>query len=133
MWRLGVSIVLSLIIGSAGASGLAKPRVIDEVASAEKPSPSAVLTLYVDRPWSEFPKFRQALHEKLSAYAEYVTNGELTQSYPWATGKPVRIIVVLLYPPTPEGIEFLDKFKPTMRERGITMQWFIPSHVKKAL
>ena len=130
MWRV---VLLSLMSFSVMAKGLSTPRVIDEISLAEKPSPSVVMLLEVDRPWSEFPQFRDALHEKLSAYAEYVTNGELVQSYSWAKGKPVRIIVVLLFPPTPEGITFLDKFKPAMRQRGITMQWFIPSNVKNAL
>ena len=134
MSRLGALAILSMLSFAALARGLSTPHVVDEVYSAKEGAPPAVaMVLYVDRPWNEFTKFRDSLHEKLSAYADFVASGELVQTYPWAKGKPVRVIVMLLFPPTPEAIAYLDQFKPEFRRRGITMQWLIPQNVKKAL
>ena len=92
------------------------PTVIDVVGIDQ--TDEIVLSVSDHLDWSDEVGHLQALEEKLNAYLAFAESGELIQKYPNATGRQVRIDVILKYPPSSAAEAFFQHARAIVEDAG---------------
>jgi hypothetical protein len=70
--------------------GLEHPAVLDAFAH-DKRRDALILAMYKTRPWTGDESHILQLQEKLNAYASFILDGEMAESFPQFVGKPIEI------------------------------------------
>jgi hypothetical protein len=83
--------------------GVENPEIIDLI-TLDPRSGEVVLRIVERRPWGSDPKQLAQFDEKLNRYLAYVLDGFLVRHYPQYAGKPVRIEIACVEPPTDERV-----------------------------
>ncbi|MDR0780004.1 MAG: hypothetical protein LBF16_04825 [Pseudomonadales bacterium] len=83
-------------------------EVVDAVGT-DSESGAVVLSIIDDWDWIDERKHLLALQDKLNAYLGFVESGQIYDSYPDASGRPLRINVISKFPPPQAALIFLDK------------------------
>jgi hypothetical protein len=82
------------------------------------PAGSVVLTVSDHLDWDDSMRHQTMLQEKLNRYLEFIESGEILESYPSATGRPVMIEVVTQYDPDLGGSQFLERARTIVEQAG---------------
>ena len=90
--------------------GLEHPAVLDAFAH-DKRRDTLVLAMYETRPWTGEEAHILQLQEKLNAYASFILDGEMAESFPQFVGKPVEIQLRTRHQPDPLTLGFLNQAK----------------------
>lgn len=100
--------------------GLENPNMVDVV--AQDPDGEIAVVMVETRPWTANPDQVEQLKQKINAYAHYVLDGTLTQHYPQAADKPVRIQLDCPEPPTSDIAALIDWATGQLRAYGISFR-----------
>ena len=101
---------------------LATTAVIDVVLK-EKGEREWRLVIEVEEGEWELPRAPQLLEEKLNAYASYVLDGMMQQTYPASHPSHTRIVVASVDPLPEKALWLLDKVKLALRPHQIELSW----------
>lgn len=82
------------------------------------PGGNVVLTVSDHLEWTETTSHQLTLQEKFNRYLAFVESGEILESYPNATGRPVIFSVVTQFDPDPSGLDFLKRAKAVIENAG---------------
>lgn len=77
------------------------------------------LTIADSWTWEDETAHLLALQKKLNAYFDFVSGGQLVESYPKAKGRKVRIDIIGRYPLPVSALDFLRKAQQVAASRGI--------------
>ena len=83
-------------------------NIIDAV-GLEKDTGYVVLTIADSWDWSAEYEHLVALQNKINSYFAFITSGQLLQDYPKASGRKVKLDIVVRYPLSQAAIEFVAK------------------------
>jgi hypothetical protein len=99
------------------------PDVID-VVSTTRANGEVVLTIADHLEWDD--EHLLVLQVKINRYVEFIEGGQLAEEYPNAKpGVPVRIEVACKYPPSIEGLRFLNLAKDAIQSAGWGLTWSV--------
>ncbi len=84
---------------------------------------AVVLTISDHLDWIDEDEHLSLLQAKINAYLSFVESGELTESYPAAAGKSVRIEVVAQYPFSMNSLTFMRKAATVIEQAGLGLSW----------
>jgi hypothetical protein len=98
--------------------------VVDAV-GIENASGEVVLTVSDHLDWVDEAAHLEVLQSKLNTYLAFVESGELLEQYPGAAGRPVRIEVVLKYPPSASAERFFSEAAATVQAAGFTLAYVV--------
>lgn len=101
--------------------GLEHPAVLDAFAH-DKRRDTLVLAMYETRPWTGDEAHILQLQEKLNAYASFILDGEMAESFPQFIGKPVEIQLRTRHQPDPLTLGFLNQAKDQLSLQQITIE-----------
>jgi len=101
--------------------GLEHPAVLDAFAH-DKRRDALVLAMYETRPWTGEEAHILQLQEKLNAYASFILDGELAESFPQFVGKPIEIQLRTRHQPDPLTLGFLSQAKDQLSLQQITIE-----------
>ena len=101
--------------------GLEHPAVLDAFAH-DKRRDTLVLAMYETRPWTGDEAHILQLQEKLNAYASFILDGEMADSFPQFVGKPVEIQLRTCHQPDPLTLGFLNQAKDQLSLQQITIE-----------
>jgi hypothetical protein len=101
--------------------GLEHPAVLDAFAH-DKRRDTLVLAMYETRPWTGEEAHILQLQEKLNAYASFILDGEMAESFPQFVGKPVEIQLRTRHQPDPLTLGFLNQAKDQLSLQQITIE-----------
>jgi len=101
--------------------GLEHPAVLDAFAH-DKRRDTLVLAMYETRPWSGEEAHILQLQEKLNAYASFILDGEMAESFPQFVGKPIEIQLRTQHQPDPLTLGFLNQAKDQLSLQQITIE-----------
>lgn len=101
--------------------GLEHPAVLDAFAH-DKRRDTLVLAMYETRPWTGDEAHILQLQEKLNAYASFILDGEMAESFPQFVGKPVEIQLRTRHQPDPLTLGFLNQAKDQLSLQQITIE-----------
>jgi hypothetical protein len=101
--------------------GLEHPAVLDAFAH-DKRRDTLVLAMYETRPWTGEEAHILQLQEKLNAYASFILDGEMAESFPQFVGKPVEIQLRTRHQPDPVTLGFLNQAKDQLSLQQITIE-----------
>jgi hypothetical protein len=101
--------------------GLEHPAVLDAFAH-DKRRDTLVLAMYETRPWTGEEAHILQLQEKLNAYASFILDGEMGESFPQFVGKPVEIQLRTQHQPDPLTLGFLNQAKDQLSLQQITIE-----------
>ena len=101
--------------------GLEHPAVLDAFAH-DKRRDTLVLAMYETRPWTGEEAHILQLQEKLNAYASFILDGEMGESFPQFVGKPVEIQLRTQHQPDPLTLGFLNQAKDQLSLQHITIE-----------
>lgn len=73
--------------------------------------------------WDEKNEKLLLLQEKLNSYLAFIESGEILKKYPKAKGKKVLIELISKYPPSQEGLAFLERAKGVIEGAGFEFGW----------
>ncbi|MEO6740900.1 MAG: DUF6572 domain-containing protein [Chthoniobacteraceae bacterium] len=90
----------------AAAFGVANPRGLDALAF-DKEAGDIVLIMVEQRPWDGSEERIFQLQEKVNAYLSFALDGELFDTFPQLTGKPVRLQLDCAVLPDPSVEQFV--------------------------
>ena len=93
-------------------------RVVDAV-GISKQDGQVILTIADHLPWTPDNEHLLILQDKINDYVAFVESGEIYDSYPQARGRKIEIQVVCQYPPSGEGVRFLELARETVRKAGL--------------
>ena len=97
------------------------PKVIDAI-GIDRDSGDVVLNIADHLPWDS-DSHADALGEKINSYLGFVASGELTESYPAAAGKQVRIQIIFKYPLTKRASQALQSLASQLQTHDIDLVW----------
>jgi hypothetical protein len=101
--------------------GVAHPAVLDALAHDTRRD-TLVLAMYENRPWlGEEPHLVQ-LQEKLNAYASFILDGELADTFPHLASKPVEIQLRTRHHPDPLALGLLQQAGEQLALQQITLE-----------
>ena len=86
--------------------GLAHPGVLDAFAYDVRRE-TLVLAMYEERPWTGGEPQLFQLQDKFNAYASFILDGEMTESFPQYAGKQVEIQVRTKHEPDEVALRLL--------------------------
>jgi len=101
--------------------GLEHPAVLDAFAH-DKRRDTLVLAMYETRPWTGEEAHILQLQEKLNAYASFILDGEMGESFPQFVGKPIEIQLRTQHQPDPLTLGFLNQAKDQLSLQQITIE-----------
>ena len=101
--------------------GLEHPAVLDAFAH-DKRRDTLVLAMYETRPWNGEETHILQLQEKLNAYASFILDGEMAESFPQFVGKPVEVQLRTRHQPDPLTLGFLNQAKDQLSLQQITIE-----------
>jgi hypothetical protein len=101
--------------------GLEHPAVLDAFAH-DKRRDTLVLAMYETRPWNGEEAHILQLQEKLNAYASFILDGEMAESFPQFVGKPVEVQLRTRHQPDPLTLGFLNQAKDQLSLQQITIE-----------
>jgi hypothetical protein len=101
--------------------GLEHPAVLDAFAH-DKRRDILVLAMYETRPWTGEEAHILQLQEKLNAYASFILDGEMAESFPQFVGKPVEVQLRTRHQPDPLTLGFLNQAKDQLSLQQITIE-----------
>ncbi|MEI8292854.1 MAG: DUF6572 domain-containing protein [bacterium] len=101
--------------------GLEHPAVLDAFAH-DKRRDTLILAMYETRPWTGNENHILQLQEKLNAYASFVLDGEMAESFPAFVGKPVEIQLRTRHQPDPLTLGFLNQAKNQLSLQLINLE-----------
>jgi len=87
-------------------SGLQNPGVLDAFAYDER-TDRVVLAMFEPRPWTGGDQQAFQLQEKLNAYASFILDGEMVESFPELKNKRVCIQLRTFHEPDDRTLGFL--------------------------
>ena len=99
-------------------------RVVDAL-GIENASGDVVLTVADHLDWGDAPAHLEVLQSKLNSYLAFVEGGELLDQNRGAAGRPVRIEVVLKYPPSAAAERFFTDAAATVQAAGFTLAYVV--------
>ena len=81
-----------------------------------------VLAMFETRPWEygELQLFQ--LQEKLNAYISFILDGEMKESFPHLSGKPVRVELRTAFEPPRRAMEFLGRARDQLALQQISLE-----------
>ena len=88
--------------------GIQHTAVLDAFAH-DKRRDTLVLAMYETRPWTGDEAHILQLQEKLNAYASFILDGEMNDSFPEFAGKPVEIQLRTRHQPDPLTLGFIQQ------------------------
>jgi hypothetical protein len=106
---------------NARPMGLAHPGVLDAFAH-DKRRDLLVLAMYETRPWNGDERQLHQLQEKLNAYASFLLDGEMAESFPQFVGKPVEIQLRTRHQPDPLALGLLQQASEQLSLQKITLE-----------
>jgi hypothetical protein len=106
---------------NARPMGLAHPGVLDAFAH-DKRRDTLVLAMYETRPWDGGNEQLRQLQEKLNAYASFLLDGEMAESFPQFVGKPVEIQLRTRHQPDPLALGLLQQASEQLALQKITLE-----------
>ena len=101
--------------------GLAHPGVLDAFAH-DKRRDLLVLAMYETRPWNGDEHQLHQLQEKLNAYASFLLDGEMAESFPHFVGKPAEIQLRTRHQPDPLALGLLQQASEQLALQKITLE-----------
>lgn len=101
--------------------GLSHPGVLDALAH-DKRRDTLVLAMYETRPWSGDNGQLRQLQEKLNAYASFILDGEMRESFPALAGKPVEIQLRTRHQPDPLALGLLQQAREQLALQHIALE-----------
>ena len=101
--------------------GLAHPGVLDAFAH-DKRRDILVLAMYESRPWNGDERQLHQLQEKLNAYASFILDGEMAESFPQFLGKPVEIQLRTRHQPDPLALGLLQQAREQLSLQKISLE-----------
>jgi hypothetical protein len=106
---------------SARPMGLSHPGVLDAFAH-DKRRDLLVLAMYESRPWNGDERQLHQLQEKLNAYASFILDGEMADSFPQFAGKPVEIQLRTRHQPDPLALGLLQQAREQLSLQKIFLE-----------
>ena len=106
---------------SAHPMGLSHPGVLDAFAH-DKRRDLLVLAMYESRPWNGDERQLHQLQEKLNAYASFILDGEMAESFPQFAGKPVEIQLRTRHQPDPLALGLLQQAREQLSLQKIALE-----------
>lgn len=88
--------------------GIAHPGILDAFAYDTRRD-ILVLAMYENRPWTLGEVQHFQLQEKLNAYASFILDGEMIESFPQFDGKPVEIQIRTLHEPDEIALRLISQ------------------------
>jgi hypothetical protein len=101
--------------------GIAHPAVLDAFAH-DKRRDILVLAMYETRPWSGDEMQIHQLQEKLNAYASFILDGEMLESFPHFQGKLVEIQLRTRHQPDPLALGLLQQAREQLSLQQIGLE-----------
>ena len=81
-----------------------------------------VLAMYETRPWGKEDQQILQLQEKLNAYASFILDGEMTESFPQYAGKTVEIQLRTRHLPDPLALGLLQQAREQFALQQIQLE-----------
>ncbi len=100
---------------------LDQEKIIDAI-GVESASDCLVLSIIDSWGWDDHSAHLSALQSKLNAYLEFISSGQLIDSYPKAKGKKIRIEVVSRYPIPDIAETFFIRARQVIEDIGIDLK-----------
>lgn len=102
-------------------NGVARPGVLDAFAYDTRRQ-TLVLAMFETRPWSGSEEQLFQLQEKLNAYASFILDGEMTESFPQFSDKPVEIQLRTRHQPDPVALRLLAQAREQLALQQIQLE-----------
>jgi hypothetical protein len=102
-------------------SGLEKPGVLDAIAYDSR-TDRVVLAMFETRPWTGGEGQAFQLQEKLNAYASFILDGEMAETYPDLTRKRVCIQLRTIHEPDDRTLGFLKMVREQLGFQEIDLE-----------
>ncbi len=100
--------------------GIAHPGILDAFAYDSRRD-CLVLAMYENRPWTLGEVQHFQLQEKLNAYASFILDGEMTESFPQFAGKPIEIQIRTLHEPDDIALRLIAQAREQLGLQEITL------------
>ena len=101
--------------------GVGHPGVLDAFAYDRRRG-TLVLAMYETRPWTGEESRHFQLQEKLNAYASFILDGEMTESFPQYADKPVEIQLRTRQVPDQVSLRLLDAAREQLALQQIRLE-----------
>jgi hypothetical protein len=101
--------------------GVAHPAVLDAFAYDGRRD-TLVLAMYETRPWTGGETQLFQLQEKLNAYASFILDGEMTDSFPQHADKPVEIQLRTKHEPDELALRLLASAREQLALQQIRLE-----------
>ncbi|MBE2204755.1 MAG: hypothetical protein IAE94_10495 [Chthoniobacterales bacterium] len=101
--------------------GIAHPDVLDAFVFDGRRG-TLVLAMYETRPWTGGDTQLYQLQEKLNAYASFILDGEMTESFPQYVGRPVEIQLRSKYEPDEVALRLLASARDQLALQQIPLE-----------
>jgi hypothetical protein len=99
--------------------------VLDAMVVDEK-TQRLVLVMFERRPWNLGERQLWELQEKFNAYVSFVVDGELAESHPELTGRPVCLQLRSVHEPSDRALHLIDQIRQQLRFLEISVEvWHI--------
>ncbi len=102
-------------------NGLEYPAVLDAFAHDTR-SDRLVLAMYETRLWSGEEAHLLQLQEKLNAYLSFILDGEMAESFPQLTNKPVTIQLRSVHEPEEKTSDLIRRMREQLAFQDITFE-----------
>lgn len=102
-------------------SGLEKPGVLDAFAYDER-TDRVMLAMFESRPWTGGDAQAFQLQEKLNAYASFILDGEMQESFPELAKKRVCIQLRTYHEPDDRTLGFLKMVRDQLAFQDIDLE-----------
>ncbi|MFZ4597727.1 MAG: DUF6572 domain-containing protein [Terrimicrobiaceae bacterium] len=104
--------------------GVAHPAVLDAFAFDGRRD-TLVLAMYETRPWTGAESHLLQLQEKLNAYASFILDGEMRDSFPQFHDKPVEIQLRTAHEPDPLALGLLAQAREQLALQQIHLETIV--------
>jgi hypothetical protein len=101
--------------------GVAHPGVLDAFAYDSRRD-TLVLAMYETRPWDGGETQLYQLQEKLNAYASFILDGEMTESFPQYADRPVEIQLRTRHEPDDVALRLLAQAREQLDLQQIRLE-----------
>ena len=106
---------------SVTPKGVAHPAVLDAFAYDGRRD-TLVLAMYETRPWTGGEMQLFQLQEKLNAYASFILDGEMTESFPQYADRPVEIQLRSRHEPDGDALRLLASAREQLSLQQIRLE-----------
>ena len=101
--------------------GVAHPDVLDAFAYDGRHD-KLVLAMYEPRPWTGGDAQLLQLQDKLNAYASFILDGEMTESFPQYADRPVEIQLRTAHEPDAVALRLLEAAREQFALQQISLE-----------